>query len=110
MQEAEELYVWVQDDRKQLEKAGLDWNIIEDLPNRTALCRETQTMWNTYRLAQTETRKRLNLLVERARTMKNNLIHALYVATKFDRGEREIRAGKGISDNEAKSRMKKWQR
>jgi hypothetical protein len=40
----------------------------------------------------------------------DDVIHALYVATKFDRGEREIRAGKGISDEVAKSRMKKWQR
>lgn len=40
----------------------------------------------------------------------DDVIHALYVATKFDRGEREIRAGKGIPDDEAKSRMKKWQR
>ena len=40
----------------------------------------------------------------------DEVIHALYVATKFDRGEREIRAGKGIRDEDAKSRMKKWQR
>jgi hypothetical protein len=40
----------------------------------------------------------------------DDVIHALYVATKFDRGESEIRAGKGISDEEAKYRMKKWQR
>jgi hypothetical protein len=40
----------------------------------------------------------------------DDVIHALYVATKFDRGEREIRDGKGISDDAAKARMKKWQR
>ena len=40
----------------------------------------------------------------------DDVIHALYVATKFDRGEREIRAGKGVSDAEARSRLKKWQR
>jgi hypothetical protein len=40
----------------------------------------------------------------------DDVIHALYVAAKFDRGEREIRAGKGISDEGAKARMKKWQR
>lgn len=40
----------------------------------------------------------------------DDVIHALYVATKFDRGEREIRAGKGVSDEAAKARMKKWQR
>jgi len=40
----------------------------------------------------------------------DDVIHALYVVVKFDRGEREIRAGKGISDEDAKVRMKKWQR
>jgi hypothetical protein len=40
----------------------------------------------------------------------DDVIHALYVATKFERGEREIRSGKGIPDEVAKLRMKKWQR
>jgi hypothetical protein len=39
----------------------------------------------------------------------DDVIHALYVAAKFDRGDREIRAGKGISDEAVKLRMKKWQ-
>jgi hypothetical protein len=38
----------------------------------------------------------------------DDVIHALYVASKFDRGEREIRAGKGIADDQAKVRLKKW--
>ena len=40
----------------------------------------------------------------------DDVIHALYVTTKFNRGESEIRSGKGVSDEEAKARMKKWQR
>lgn len=40
----------------------------------------------------------------------DDVIHALYVASKFDRGEREIRAGKGISDEDARKRLKKWQK
>lgn len=40
----------------------------------------------------------------------DDVIHALYVTTKFNRGEREIREGKGVSDEEAKARMKKWQK
>ena len=38
----------------------------------------------------------------------DDIIHALYVCAKFDRGEREIRGGKGISNNEAKHRLGKW--
>jgi hypothetical protein len=40
----------------------------------------------------------------------DDVIHALYISAKFDRGEREIKAGKGISDEDAKARLKKWQK
>lgn len=38
----------------------------------------------------------------------DDIIHALYVQTKFERGEREIREGKGISHEDAKQRLQKW--
>ena len=38
----------------------------------------------------------------------DDIIHALYVRAKFDRGEREIREGKGIPNDEAKRRLGKW--
>ena len=38
----------------------------------------------------------------------DDIIHALYVKTKFERGEREIREGKGITHAEAKQRLYKW--
>jgi hypothetical protein len=37
-----------------------------------------------------------------------DIIHALYVKTKFEHGEREIREGKGILQEEAKQRLQKW--
>lgn len=40
----------------------------------------------------------------------DEVIHALYVTTKFDRGEREINDGKGILDEDARLRLKKWQK
>ena len=40
----------------------------------------------------------------------DDIIDALYVRAKFDRGEREIREGKGVSREEAKKRLEKWQR
>ncbi len=36
----------------------------------------------------------------------DDIILALYVKTKFERGEREIREGKGIPHSEAKQRMR----
>ena len=38
----------------------------------------------------------------------DDIIHALYVKAKFERGEQEIREGKGISHKEAKQRLQKW--
>ena len=38
----------------------------------------------------------------------DDIIHALYVKTKFECGEREIREGKGIPHEAAKKRLQKW--
>jgi len=38
----------------------------------------------------------------------DDIIHALYIKTKFEHSEREIREGKGISHKEAKQRLQKW--
>ena len=38
----------------------------------------------------------------------DDIIHALYVKAKFEHGEQEIRAGKGVSHEEAKNRLQKW--
>ena len=38
----------------------------------------------------------------------DDVMHALYVIAKFQRGEREIREGKGIPHEEAKQRLQKW--
>jgi predicted transcriptional regulator len=38
----------------------------------------------------------------------DEIIHALYVRAKFERGEREIRQGLGIPHEEVKKRLQKW--
>ncbi|MFG0331208.1 MAG: hypothetical protein ACF8PN_15075 [Phycisphaerales bacterium] len=38
----------------------------------------------------------------------DDIIHALYLKAKFDRGEDEIRRGAGVSDDEARKRLGKW--
>ncbi len=38
----------------------------------------------------------------------DDIIHALYLKAKFERGEREIREGKGISQEDARQRLQKW--
>lgn len=38
----------------------------------------------------------------------DDIIYALYINTKFEHGQREIRQGKGVSHEEAKQRLQKW--
>jgi len=38
----------------------------------------------------------------------DEIIHALYIKSKFDRGLKEIDEGKGIPQEKAKERMKTW--
>ncbi len=43
-----------------------------------------------------------------AEASMDDIIHALYVHTKFEHGEREIREGKGIPHELARQRLQKW--
>ena len=38
----------------------------------------------------------------------DDIIHALYVRIKFERGIQEIEDGKGVPHKEAKKRMRSW--
>jgi len=38
----------------------------------------------------------------------DDIIHALYIRTKFERGIQEIEDGKGVPHEEAKKRMRSW--
>lgn len=40
----------------------------------------------------------------------DDIIHALYVRTKFEHGEREIREGRGVRHEEARQRLAQWLR
>lgn len=50
VQEADDLYLWCQDDREQLIQAGLDWNQVSLIPACAKICREFQSQWlKTYK-------------------------------------------------------------
>lgn len=38
----------------------------------------------------------------------DEIIHALYLHAKFQRGESEIRQGRGLTNDQAKQRLGKW--
>ena len=41
-------------------------------------------------------------------TSMDGIIHALYVKAKFDKGESQVREGRGIPHEEARRRLRKW--
>lgn len=38
----------------------------------------------------------------------DDIMYALYISTKFQRGKEEIREGKGVDDETARKRLQKW--
>ena len=38
----------------------------------------------------------------------DEIMHALYLRAKFERGERQIREGHGVPHDKAKKRLQKW--
>lgn len=41
-------------------------------------------------------------------TTLDEIIHALYLKAKFERGEAEIRGGRGRTHDEAREQLRKW--
>ena len=41
-------------------------------------------------------------------TTIDDIMHALYIQAKLERAEENIKAGKGISHEDAKKRLQKW--
>lgn len=46
IQEAENLYIWCQEDQAQLTAKGLDWNLVEDIAARSGALGRAQALWN----------------------------------------------------------------
>ena len=57
LQEAENIYKWVESDKEKLLAAGLDWTMVEDIPLRAGALRETQAVWITVQNTRAEIQK-----------------------------------------------------
>jgi len=77
-QEAENLYVWCQQDKDMLEKAGLDWNLVTDLPTRTAACRYAQAQWQKDYLSLEDVQRQWNEQSPKAYDLRDELIHHFF--------------------------------
>ncbi|MCM5662046.1 hypothetical protein [Galbibacter mesophilus] len=81
LQEAEDLYVWVQQDKHALGRVGLQWKkFVEDLPNRTGALRYTQSLWVSERYGRDEARREWDLLAPGAYKLRDDLLDAFRFA------------------------------
>ncbi len=81
MQEAENLFIWAQEDKKALISKGLDWEtFVKDLPIRTGACRYAQAVWTKERYSQEEAAKTWREEAPKAYEFRNDLLADLRFA------------------------------
>ncbi|WP_299248206.1 hypothetical protein [uncultured Aquimarina sp.] len=74
-QEAEDQYVWIQQDQELLVAKGLDWDTyVIDLPIRTGAARHAQSIWMSERYTQEEAAKEWREVAPEAYELRNDLL------------------------------------
>ena len=80
LQEAEDLYVWCQDDKDMLKKTGLNWGLVTDLQVRTGACRYVQSEWQKDYRTLKDARREWKEKSPAAFDFRNELVHDFYFA------------------------------
>jgi hypothetical protein len=80
IEEAEELYLWVQNDRAALERVGLSWQLVDDLPLRAAACRYIEGEWQNHLSTTSDAEKEWMQKREEAKVLSVDLTRALRFA------------------------------
>ena len=108
LQEAEDLYHWVQADKDSFGAVGFAWADIEKLPTMIGAARYAQSQWNSTRFTKEEAQKEYNERSPHAYDLRDRLVHHMLFAYRghSDLMER-VRAiaegsGEAASDKEVK--------
>ncbi len=80
VQEAEDLYQWAIDDQVALDFAGINAQLLNDLPVRAGACREAQSLWNKEYRTSREAEKQWKDLAPQAYDLRDQLLHAFRYA------------------------------
>lgn len=80
IEEAEELYLWVQSDRAALERVGLSWQLVDDLPLRAAACRYIEGEWQNHLSTTSDAEKEWIQKRDQAKALSVDLALALRFA------------------------------
>jgi len=84
LQELENSSKWVQEDKDRLIAAGLDWNLVDDLPLRAGALREAQSLWFRARFAREEAEKEWKTKAPEAYDLRDTLLHDFHFAFRND--------------------------
>lgn len=84
IQEGEVTCYWANKDRKELLAAGLDAEIIDDVPKRAGACREAQSRWNRMFNHQKNAEKEWHIKAPAAYDFRNHLLHDFRFAYRKD--------------------------
>lgn len=84
VQETENLYQWCQPDQSQLTAAGLDWNLVLDLPGRAGALREAQSIWFNVRFNRAANTKEWNEKSPAAYELRDRILRALRYAYRHE--------------------------
>jgi hypothetical protein len=80
LQEAYNIFRFCRNDRELLIRKGLDWAIVEELPQRIEFLREAEAEWWQARFGVTPVRQEYEHWLEIATTVKKDLIHDMEYA------------------------------
>lgn len=102
LQEAEDLYHWCQQDHKKLLDAGLDWELVDGLPDRIDATREAHARWTRIRFTDEGARQRYYALAPESYELREDLVHSLRYALRSDAASsmtlEKIAVGRGGKD------------
>ena len=84
LQEAENLEHWCQEDRAELEAAGLPWALVEDLPFRAGALRESESRWFEKRFTRKEAQQQWKEVSPAAYDLRDTILHAMRYAYRND--------------------------
>ena len=80
LQEAADLYAWMQPDREKLEGAGLDWGLAEELPTRLGAARHAESTWKSLRDVKADAQEQYDEKSPAAFDFRDLLVHDMLFA------------------------------
>ena len=80
IQEGSDLYIWCLEDEEPLIRAGLDWSLVEDVPDRVGALQYAESVWKKEYKAYTDSLREWKKVAPEAYDLRDYLLHYFYHA------------------------------